>query len=75
MIKSLAAISLTSCFHRLERADLARPVIHVFRHGLLRRAGFFNLVEKLNPREIRALVLAKTINKEDKKSNTKQSLH
>ena len=34
-----------------------------------------NLVEKLNPKEIRVLVLAKTINKEDKKSNTKQSLH
>ena len=34
-----------------------------------------NLVEKLNPREIRVLVLAKTKNKEDKKSNTKQSLH
>ena len=34
-----------------------------------------NLVEKLNPKEIRVLVLAKTKNKEDKKSNTKQSLH
>ena len=34
-----------------------------------------SLVEKLNPREIRVLVLAKTKNKEDKKSNTKQSLH
>ena len=33
------------------------------------------LVETLNPKEIRVLVLAKTINKEDKKSNTKQSLH
>ena len=33
------------------------------------------LVEKLNPKEIRVLVLAKTKNKEDKKSNTKQSLH
>ena len=34
-----------------------------------------NLVEKLNPKEIKVLVLAKTKNKEDKKSNTKQSLH
>ena len=34
-----------------------------------------NLVEKLNPKEIRVLVLSKTKNKEDKKSNTKQSLH
>ena len=34
-----------------------------------------NLIEKLNPKEIRVLVLAKTINKEDKKSNTKHSLH
>ena len=33
------------------------------------------LVEKLHPKEIRVLVLAKTKNKEDKKSNTKQSLH
>lgn len=34
-----------------------------------------NLVEKLNPKEIKVLVLAKTKNKEDQKSNTKQSLH
>ena len=34
-----------------------------------------NLVEKLHPKEIKVLVLAKTKNKEDKKSNTKQSLH
>ena len=34
-----------------------------------------NLVEKPKPKEIRVLVLAKTKNKEDKKSNTKQSLH
>ena len=33
------------------------------------------LIEKLNPKEIRVLVLAKTKNNEDKKSNTKQSLH
>ena len=33
------------------------------------------LIEQLKPKEIRVLVLAKTINKEDKKSNTKQSLH
>lgn len=34
-----------------------------------------NLVEKLHPKDIKVLVLAKTKNKEDKKSNTKQSLH
>lgn len=34
-----------------------------------------NLVENLHPKEIKVLVLAKTKNKEDKKSNTKQSLH
>ena len=34
-----------------------------------------NLVEKLHPKEIKILVLAKTKNKEGKKSNTKQSLH
>ena len=34
-----------------------------------------DLVEKINPKEIRVLVLAKTKNKEDQKSNTKQSLH
>ena len=34
-----------------------------------------DLVEKLHPKEIKVLVLAKTKNKEDKKSNTKQSLH
>ena len=33
------------------------------------------LVETLNPKEIRVLVLAKTKNKDDKKSNTKHSLH
>ena len=33
------------------------------------------LVETLHPKEIRVLVLAKTTNKEDKKSNTKHSLH
>ena len=34
-----------------------------------------DLVEKINPKEIRVLVLAKTKNKEDQKSNTIQSLH
>ena len=33
------------------------------------------LIEKLDPKDIKVLVLAKTKNKEDKKSNTKQSLH
>ena len=33
------------------------------------------LVETLNPKEIRVLVLSKTKNKDDKKSNTKHSLH
>ena len=33
------------------------------------------LVETLDPKEIRVLVLAKTKNKDDKKSNTKHSLH
>ena len=34
-----------------------------------------NLVEKLNPKVIKILVLAKTKNKDNKKSNTKHSLH
>lgn len=34
-----------------------------------------NLVEKLNPKEIRVLVLAKTKEKKDKKTNTNISLH
>ena len=33
------------------------------------------LVETLDPKEIRVLVLAKTKNKDEKKSNTKHSLH
>ena len=33
------------------------------------------LIEKLNPKDIKVLVLAKTMDKDSKKSNTKQSLH
>ena len=33
------------------------------------------LLEKLNPKDLKVLVLAKTKDKDDKKSNTKQSLH
>ena len=46
----------------------------IYTTGATMRATI-NLVEKLNPKKIKVLVLAKTKNKEDKKSNTKQSLH
>ena len=34
-----------------------------------------NLIEKLDPKDIKVLVLAKTKDRDDKKSNTKHSLH
>lgn len=56
------------------RKDKVLIVDDIYTTGATMRAAI-NLVEKLNPKEIRVLVLAKTMNKEDKKSNTKQSLH
>ena len=54
--------------------DRVLIVDDIYTTGATMKAAI-NLVEKLNPREIKVLVLAKTKNKEDQKSNTKQSLH
>ena len=54
--------------------DKVLIVDDIYTTGATMRATI-NLVEKLNPKKIKVLVLAKTKNKEDKKSNTKQSLH
>ena len=54
--------------------DKVSIVDDIYTTGATMRATI-NLVEKLNPKKIKVLVLAKTKNKEDKKTNTKQSLH
>ena len=54
--------------------DRVLIVDDIYTTGATMKAAI-NLVEKLNPKEIKVLVLAKTKNKEDQKSNTKQSLH
>ena len=56
------------------KKDRVLIVDDIYTTGSTMKAAI-NLVEKLNPKEIKVLVLAKTKNKEDKKSNTKQSLH
>ena len=56
------------------KQDRVLIVDDIYTTGSTMKAAI-NLVEKLNPKEIKVLVLAKTKNKEDKKSNTKQSLH
>ena len=54
--------------------DRVLIVDDIYTTGATMRATI-KLIEKLNPKEIRVLVLAKTKNKDDKKSNTKHSLH
>ena len=56
------------------KKDRVLIVDDIYTTGSTMKAAI-NLVEKLNPKEIKVLVLAKTKSKEDKKSNTKQSLH
>ena len=56
------------------KKDRVLIVDDIYTTGSTMKAAI-NLVEKLNPKEIKVLVLAKTKNKKDKKSNTKQSLH
>ena len=56
------------------KKDRVLIVDDIYTTGSTMKAAI-NLVEKLNPKEIKVLVLAKTKNKEDKKTNTKQSLH
>ena len=56
------------------KKDRVLIVDDIYTTGSTMKAAI-NLVEKLNPKEIKVLVLAKTKNKEDKKSNTKLSLH
>lgn len=54
--------------------DKVLIVDDIYTTGSTMRA-MIKLVEKLHPKEIKILVLAKTKDKSDKKSNTKQSLH
>ena len=54
--------------------DRVLIVDDIYTTGSTMRATI-NLVEKLNPKVIKILVLAKTKNKDNKKSNTKHSLH
>lgn len=54
--------------------DKVLIVDDIYTTGSTMRA-MIKLVENLHPKEIKILVLAKTKDKSDKKSNTKQSLH